>query len=125
MNKSCIYCGKTHPYGFICTKKPVHNHSIDDRNAAFRRTSRWKHKAENIKHRDLYLCRMCLANGIIKYRGLSVQHIVPLSEDFGGRLDDENLITLCDDCHRRAERGEIERAELAELVKKTAVLNSQ
>lgn len=117
MNKSCTYCGKTHPVGFICPKKPVHSHDKDDRNAAFRRTSRWKHKAESIKQRDLYLCRMCLASGIINDKDLSVHHIIPLSEDFEQRLDDDNLITLCSECHRKAESGEIERTTLAELVK--------
>lgn len=48
-------------------------------------------------------------------RGLSVHHIVPLSEDYERRLDAGNLITLCRFCHAKAEHGGILRARLFEL----------
>lgn len=126
MNKSCRYCGRIHGINDECARKPKREYNIRaDKAAVFRRTNRWKCKSIEIMQRDLYLCRHCLACGKITTSPLSVHHIVPLSEDFGGRLDDTNLITLCDDCHKRAERGEIERAFLAEIIKRPAVLNSQ
>lgn len=67
--------------------------------------------------RDLFLCRKCLTSGIITTDKLSVHHIVPLSEDFSRRLDDDNLITLCDRCHREVETALSMRAALHRLAK--------
>ncbi len=123
MNKSCCYCGRIHGINDVCERKPKREYNIrDDKNAVFRRTNRWKRKSIEIMQRDLYLCRHCLACGKITTSCLSVHHIVPLSEDFDKRLDDDNLITLCHDCHELAERGEIERAELLTLAKTPARL---
>lgn len=123
LNKSCCYCGKVHDINAVCDKKPKRDGIREDKNSVFRRTNRWKRKSIQIMQRDLYLCRYCLACGEIRHSTLSVHHIVPLSEDFDKRLDDENLITLCDRCHKLAESGGIDRAELLELAKKNAVLN--
>lgn len=116
MNKSCFYCGRVHGINDACERKPKREYNTrNDKNAAFRRTSRWRRKSIEVMRRDLYLCRYCLACGEITTSSLSVHHIVPLSEDFDRRLDDNNLITLCSACHERAECGDIERAELCDL----------
>lgn len=67
--------------------------------------------------RDVYCCRLCLLEGLLKNRGLSVHHIIPLSEDFEKRLDPDNLITLCRHHHEQAEKGIIPRKKLLELAK--------
>jgi 5-methylcytosine-specific restriction endonuclease McrA len=46
---------------------------------------------------------------------LSVHHITSLKEDFSKRLDNDNLITLCELCHRKAEVGAIKKEELYKI----------
>lgn len=78
-----------------------------------------------IRDRDHYLCQACLNN--VDGRGiryttsdLEVHHIVPLSEDYERRLDEDNLITLCREHHEQAEEGLLSRAALHELAMKSA-----
>lgn len=44
------------------------------------------------------LCELCRKNGIIK-EAKEVHHIVPIEIDWSKRLEYENLIALCSDCH--------------------------
>ncbi len=44
------------------------------------------------------LCERCRAKGIIR-AGKEVHHIIPLDKNWEKRLDIENLILLCPDCH--------------------------
>ncbi len=44
------------------------------------------------------LCEMCRAKGIIK-EAKEIHHIIPIEEDWSKRLDFDNLIALCSDCH--------------------------
>lgn len=75
-----------------------------------------------IRERDNYLCQCCL-HGLdgqgkrITTEGLEVHHIESLSEDWNERLADDNLITLCKDCHELAEAGKIDRDELHRIAK--------
>jgi len=57
--------------------------------------------------------------GVACWDGLEVHHIVPLAEDFDRRLDDDNLITLCQAHHKAAERGEVDRAALFAAIRAT------
>ena len=54
-----------------------------------------------ILHRDNYTCQCCGK----KNCRLEVHHIKFKSN--GGTDDEENLITLCEDCHKKVHRGEI------------------
>ena len=45
-----------------------------------------------------------------------MHHIIPLEEDYNKRLDSDNLITLCRYHHELAEKGEISREELQEII---------
>jgi len=49
------------------------------------------------------------------YTNLEVHHIIPIEEDWDKRLDDDNLITLSEEYHEKAERGEIPRETLIEI----------
>lgn len=49
--------------------------------------------------------------------GLSVHHIIPIEEDYDLRLDDENLITVCEVHHEMCEAGKIDRDVQRQLVK--------
>ena len=44
------------------------------------------------------LCEMCRAKGIIK-AAREIHHKIPIEEDWSKRLDYDNLIALCSDCH--------------------------
>ena len=46
------------------------------------------------------LCEMCRAKGIIK-SAKEIHHIVPIEVDWSKRLEYENLIALCSDCHNQ------------------------
>lgn len=89
---------------------------------AFRSTAAWTAKSAEIRERDLYCCRLCLAEGRITMHDLGVHHIVPLMADFDKRLDNDNLITLCASHHRQADAGRIPPAELAALAAQPAML---
>ncbi len=114
IQKICPRCGGLHGVGEKCYKNALpKKETAADR---FRQTARWKRKAEDIKARDLFLCQYCKEHGQYEYRNLSVHHITPIAEDFDRRLDDENLVTLCDLHHKQAESGEIPKKELYEIV---------
>jgi 5-methylcytosine-specific restriction protein A len=44
------------------------------------------------------LCEHCLKKGIVR-QAREVHHIVPIEEDWNKRLDIDNLVALCNDCH--------------------------
>ena len=119
MLKSCRYCGRVHAVGYECPKKPKRLYSDeaprDSAEDKFRNRKSWRRKAEEIKERDLQLCRVCLAQKRYVFRNLSVHHIVPLREDISLGLVNDNLITLCRRCHEDAENGRISREFLKEL----------
>lgn len=44
------------------------------------------------------LCEMCREKGIVR-KADEIHHIVPIEDDWSKRLDFDNLIALCKDCH--------------------------
>lgn len=68
------------------------------------------------------MCQACLHEicdiGTRKYncKNLEVHHIVPIEEDESLKLDDDNLITLCEGHHKLAEAGEIKRETLKSFI---------
>lgn len=122
MLKSCKYCMRIHDSKFDCGKKPQRKKQGNKKDK-FRWTTAWQKKREDIKERDKYLCQACIRNlpGTINkytYNNLSVHHAVPLEEDFEKRLDDNNLITLCDyPHHEMAESGEISLDTILAIIK--------
>ena len=46
------------------------------------------------------LCELCLKNGIIN-EAREIHHIVPIEKDWSKRLDYDNLLALCSDCHNQ------------------------
>ena len=123
MLKSCQYCHKIHDSKFDCGLKPKKKYKRDVTDIdKFRWTRKWKEKRIHIKERDLYLCQVCKDKGKYNYDELEVHHIIPLSENYDLKLDDDNLITLCTTHHAMAERGEIKRNYLQGLVVDTPPL---
>lgn len=121
MKKACKYCGKIHERNYLCEKKPQRNEKKIKNIDVFRGSYDWKLKREYIKRRDKHLCQACLNNlqGTIKRintENLSVHHIKPLFYHYDLRLDDDNLITLCDMHHELAECGKISAELLQKLI---------
>ncbi len=125
MLRACQYCGRIHDSRHDCGQKPKRRgcagNSRDGRLAAFRNSQAWKRKREEIKRRDKNICVCCFYDITSPKKfnsdGLSVHHIVSLKEDFERRLDDGNLITLCQRHHELAEAGAIGREVLLALAK--------
>lgn len=120
MLKSCSYCGRIHDSKYICKEKPIKKKTITEADK-FRWTRMWQKKREEIKKRDLYLCQICireLYDTINKYntKDLSVHHNTPINEDYNKRLDDDNLLTVCDYHHKMCDRGEITREEVQKII---------
>lgn len=120
MLKSCQYCGKIHDSKYICKEKPNRKKEVTEADK-FRWTSIWQRKREEIKKRDLYLCQICireLYNTITKYNTeeLSVHHNIPISVEYNKRLDNSNLLTVCDYHHKMCDRGEISRNEVQRII---------
>ena len=124
MNKSCQYCGGSHPIGATCPKKPRYDKPRNSKAYFFRKSYAWQRKRDAIVQRDYHLCRICNDGKYGNYNGklyadttvkLSVHHIEPLEERFDLRLDDDNLITACPWHHKMAEDGEIPREYLHTL----------
>ena len=122
MLKTCKYCGIV-PEDHICPYRKHRNREHNTVSDKFHKTRAWTEKSKAIRERDKYLCLVCLANKYntinqLNYKNLEVHHIVPIKEDYEQRLNDNNLITLCNYHHQMAEAGKIPREELLELVQK-------
>ena len=55
MLKSCKYCGRIHPRGYICPKKPKQAKHRNSKTSGFRKTYTWQKKREQIVRRDFHL----------------------------------------------------------------------
>ena len=126
MLKSCKHCGRIHDEKVVCSKKEEAEqrrwaNRKNTRAVTFRRSYIWTEKSIAIRKRDNYMCVCCLANmqGTINQhntQGLSVHHITPINEDYNKRLDNDNLISLCSYHHKMADKGDIPKEVLLEIV---------
>ena len=120
MQQSCKYCGRIHPVGYICPAKPRRVWGRRDKRLdRFRRTVAWYQARDSALDRDYHLCRVCNDGKHGRYLTdrMEVHHIVPLVEDYSLRADIDNLVTLCHIHHVMAEKGEIGRGELRDIIK--------
>lgn len=120
MKKSCAYCGRIHDSKYDCGRKPKRIRKRNEKDS-FRSTALWQRKTEEIKERDEFLCQICIRDlykTINRLNGnrLSVHHAIPLQVDFDKRLDNDNLITLCDTHHEMAENGRIPYEVIKEII---------
>lgn len=128
MKKSCSYCGRIHPKGYVCQLKPkkdIRQNRKKSRSEAnrFRGTMQWRRLSERIRERDKYICQACLhrLGSQIRWRPgdpVEVHHIEPLESAIEKKDDEDNLITLCKLHHEEAEAGEIEAEVLKAMAKK-------
>ena len=70
----------------------------------FYKSKTWQHVRDNVMKRDRGLCQDCLKKGLI-VPAEEVHHIIPLQPenitDPSITLNENNLIALCRDCHRK------------------------
>lgn len=116
MYKACSRCGKIHDANHKCYANSRNYYQGDPEIRKFRNSTAWKKKAEEIKERDKYLCQICLKRNIFNGKDLSVHHIQPIAENAALRLENSNLITVCDRCHKDCESGKIPRTEQQSIV---------
>ena len=117
MNRACSRCGRIHSDSFKCNAGRTYK-DTDDRK--LRRTSAWTRKSKAVRGEVLF-CEVCRENGRYTYNDLEVHHIVKLTEDPHGLLDDNNLIVLCVEHHKQADRGELSADYLRSLINKRQV----
>lgn len=70
------------------------------RYASFYNSSEWKALRQEKWESANGLCEMCLAEGVIR-EGKEVHHKIFLDDDWSKRLDFDNLVLLCSDCHNK------------------------
>ena len=120
MLKTCSHCGIV-PQDHICPYRKYKNKDNSDAADRFRRSTRWTNKSIEIRERDKYLCQVRINKlyntiNVYNYNKLEVHHIVPINEDYNKRLDNDNLITLCNYHHKMADSGAIPREILSDIV---------
>lgn len=81
---------------------------------ALRKTSggRWQKLRERILRRDASLCQPCKARGHITL-AVEVDHVTPIHK--GGTDAEENLQSICSECHKAktaAEQGKARRPQI-------------
>ena len=113
MYKACSKCGKIHDSNYICTKGKIYRGGNERK---LRNTYKWAKKSREIRESAHNLCEVCKDKGVYTYDGLEVHHIIKLKENEDGLLDNNNLICLCTQHHKQADRGEIDIDYLRRLV---------
>ena len=114
MFKSCSKCGKIHNSNFKCVSKRIYN-STDE--SKLRSQHVWTEKSRQIRARANYLCEVCRDQGLVTYDNLEVHHIIKIKDDKEKFLDDDNLICLCSEHHKDADRGALDSVYLQSLAK--------
>lgn len=129
MLRSCQYCGRIHDAAYLCPQKAKrikarqsYKKASGKKIQAFRRSEKWKKKSIEIRTRDKYCCQICRRNLYEAERqyeteGISVHHIMPLAKNWDMRLNNDNLISLCQRHHEMAEKGKIPKEELRAIAR--------
>ena len=100
------------------TYKCNHNRDKKDTEASrLRSKSNWQSKRDEIKKASNYLCSVCKEQNIFTYDGLEVHHITKIEEDKERLLDNYNLICLCQEHHKQADAGKIDKEYLYKLAR--------
>ena len=115
MLRSCSKCGRVHDESFTCKsgRLPRTNEQ------ALRNLNKWHCKSREIRERSKYLCSVCQDRGKARADDdLEVHHIIKLRDYPDGLLEDSNLICLCIEHHKQADRGELSVDYLRGLAQK-------
>lgn len=69
-------------------------------------SSEWRKLSARVKERDNYECQVCKSEGLVTLDKLLVHHIKPVEFYPEDKLNAENLIVVCLECHNRIHYGE-------------------
>lgn len=119
---TCKYCGIVQR-GHRCPYKPKPKPKESTELIRFRNSQAWVKKSTEIKEKAKFLCEVCMDDKYytvnqFNFKNLETHHIEALSENFNRRLDNKNLVVLCQQHHKMAEKGEIPKEYLFELTEK-------
>ena len=112
MYKSCSKCGKIHPANFKCNTRKAYAGG-DER--SLRSQYKWTMKSKEVREKAHNLCEVCKDSGAYVYDSLEVHHIEKVRENKSLLLDNSNLICLCVECHKKADKGLIDADYLRKL----------
>lgn len=113
MFRACSKCGKIHPVNVKCDRGRRYSGGQERK---LRASWDWQKKSLEIRDKAQHLCEVCRDNGVFTYTGLEVHHIEKVSESPERLLDDMNLICLCVEHHKKADKGELTKDYLVRLV---------
>lgn len=114
MFKACSKCGKIHSSNFKCNVGVEYKGGNERK---LRSKYAWTKKSSQTRETANHLCEVCRDQGIFTYDNIEVHHITKVREDESGLLNDENLICLCQEHHKQADRNEIDKEYLLRLAK--------
>ena len=143
LKKLCSKCGKIIQYGKtrckVCeakhqarmknyndkAKKEYYKKYNNEKreNQDFYNSKSWSLTRQQINNRDRGLCRLCYSEGKITYSEC-VHHIEEVKGNIELRCDDNNLISLCNRCHREVHllyksKSSIIKEKLKDIIKET------
>lgn len=101
---NCPFCGGKHPIDQTeCPNRWKYkrdNASEENKKVnRFYKSKQWQEKRAEIVSRDIFCQRCKIKFNIFTYEHLEVHHIEPLSVKWEKRLQNDNLICLCKQCH--------------------------
>ena len=105
MLRACGKCGRIHDSSIKCygsSRLPKTDEQV------LRNKAKWHRKSYDIRERSFHLCAICRQAGDYTPKAVEVHHIIKLKDYPQGLLDDSNLICLCVEHHKQADRGEID-----------------
>ncbi len=88
-------------YGKSGENSPAWKGGISSKKALFYSSEDWANKRFEIMNRDSFTCGLCGRKSNNERNIFNVHHIIPLRLDWNLRLENTNLITLCEDCHKK------------------------
>ncbi|MCY6957948.1 HNH endonuclease [Clostridium brassicae] len=97
--KLCEECAKKYQENKKESNRHYDTHVRDRESITFYHGKEWSFTRESIKNRDNGLCRLCLSDKTIKPMH-TVHHIEELKDNWSKRLNKNNLISVCDKCHK-------------------------
>ena len=113
MYRACSRCGKVHSTKYKCNHNKIKRDYTEEKK--LRNQYKWELKSKEIREKAKYLCEVCKDKGIYNYNMLEVHHITPIRENKTKYLDNYNLVCLCQQHHKEAEKNKIDKDYLLTL----------
>lgn len=103
--KECLHrgCSVLVKGGSYCEAHNRHRtyqkHRQDTEYQAFYHSTAWRKVRAKVLARDRYICVECYKQGVITMAN-TVHHIIEIKDDWGKRLELDNLSSVCSSCHQ-------------------------